>query len=116
MSTRTYIDEPVQYDLPKIVSGEDWQFQFLLQNPDGSAVNTAGMSFACQMRDKTDAVIFTPSVSVSTNTVTLALANSVTVAVKQGVRLSYDIVQTDSLGKKLVLFQGAIQFEKAITR
>ncbi len=113
-----YIDEPVAYDLPKIVQGEDWNWSFTLNNPDGTPVNTSGMSFACMMREKKDdsTTVFTPAIAVASNTITLTIANALTTAQTKTRRLVYDIIQTDSLGNKLALFEGSVAFEGAVTR
>lgn len=113
-----YIDEPVAYQLPDIIQGEDWNFSFSLNNPDNTPVNLTGMSFAMMMRQKVDdfAPFFTPTVSVTGNTVTFTIANVVTTAQPKGALLAYDLFQTDSLDKKLTLMAGSVTFKKAVTR
>lgn len=114
----TYIDEPVAYNLPDIVEGEDWNFSFSLQNPDGTPQSLVGMTFTAMMRQKVDDTtpMFTPTVSVVTNTVTLTIANAVTSAQTKTTQLFYDIFQTDSLGNKLALMAGTVLFRRAVTR
>lgn len=113
-----YIDQPVSYSLPDIVQGEDWNFSFSLNNPDGSPVDLTGMSFAAMMRQgvSDNTAVFTPTVAVSSNTVTLTIANAATSVQTRAMRLFYDLFQTDSLGNKLALMTGNVAFRTAVTR
>jgi hypothetical protein len=118
MPTLTYIDEPVPKDLPLIAQGEDWNWSFGLNDSTGAPLNLTGASFTCMMREDRESrdVTFTPTVTIAANVVTLKLARTVTAVVTQSKSLVYDVIWTDSLGNKLMILRGAVEFLAAVTR
>lgn len=101
-----------------IVQGQDWQWQVALENPDGTAMDLTGMSFACQIRASTHAttIAFTPAIAIASNVVTLSIANATTTMQGQSLQLKYDFWQVDSSGTRQPLLYGNVEFQAAVTR
>jgi len=105
-----------QYDV-RMVQGDTFSEQILMEDSDGSAIDITGYSFASQLRRTADDSLvaqFSISADISTSTVTRTLNPAITSNL-EGTYV-HDFQWTNPSGQVRTLFSGEFEIEPEVTR